>query len=627
MNRTTKEETGGPESEDGCSNTIVDHILKELQGINKIQEEISDLRQYLNSVSGSVDQVSCCVDSVLMEIEELYSSNATVKHSPQMCTAPLRSNLKEHTTTQRQRSPVVKRARKSERNWPNAFCDGARTSRQYDAEMFDTSDELSYKVRPSSYPSCDRVSGQDFPSPGSFSGQSFRSIEQDNSCCSQDAEPRRSDWKSSEMVLSQSADGWSKDTRWSEDECCSCLNSADELESGTPVQWRRYDRGEDGSTTGLSSRSSSEHLSILFEQQFNSMSGLSSVTDWRHPRKQVEPDIECIQNCPFSRSSGYHTMDAYADELCSGLSRSISCSTMGLTDCDDACRDVHSSCEHCIDVEVDYTDSPERYWPKWAYRSMSEEHYDPDYVEKAGIGGFYGQNDPKFGCDVVRMNKAMITFQSALQGALKRLVMPDLQSPDEYSSDLASTPGRLSDDPALHQSQRGKAAIFHVEYNLNNFQDKPIDSQESTSGTLSPSCKNYSMDQDQLTSADEHTRDEEFSYQDATKDRIQASGGTSDAEMSYSASELQDPEAISEADIDISQSTPQIDLSKENQDLLDPHHQKCLANIERALKEQRQRHRLSRKSHHAFSTEEFNTGAFQIVCESSWLAARIHLVI
>ncbi|XP_077478703.1 uncharacterized protein LOC144090782 [Stigmatopora argus] len=54
------------------SNHLVDHILKELKGINNIQEEISDLKHYLTSVRGSVDQVSCCVDAVLTEIGELY---------------------------------------------------------------------------------------------------------------------------------------------------------------------------------------------------------------------------------------------------------------------------------------------------------------------------------------------------------------------------------------------------------------------------------------------------------------------------------------------------------------------------------------------------------------------------
>uniref|UniRef100_A0A667Y9B6 Unc-13 homolog B n=1 Tax=Myripristis murdjan TaxID=586833 RepID=A0A667Y9B6_9TELE len=76
------EEMEDEETEKGSSK-IVEHILKELKGINKIQEEISDLRQYLTSVRGSVDEVSCCVDAVLSEIGELYSgASATPKPKP-----------------------------------------------------------------------------------------------------------------------------------------------------------------------------------------------------------------------------------------------------------------------------------------------------------------------------------------------------------------------------------------------------------------------------------------------------------------------------------------------------------------------------------------------------------------
>uniref|UniRef100_A0A9J8BPQ4 Unc-13 homolog B n=1 Tax=Cyprinus carpio carpio TaxID=630221 RepID=A0A9J8BPQ4_CYPCA len=101
---------------EGGSSTIVDHILKELQGINKIQEEISDLRQYLTSVSGSVDEVSCCVDAVLLEIEELYSVGAVENPSPQRVHQrnPGRENAVALPQS-RNNSPVIKH-RKLEKN-------------------------------------------------------------------------------------------------------------------------------------------------------------------------------------------------------------------------------------------------------------------------------------------------------------------------------------------------------------------------------------------------------------------------------------------------------------------------------------------------------------------------------
>lgn len=47
---------------------VVDYIIRELQGISRLQTEIAELQQHLSQVQGSVDEVSSCVDSVLSEI-------------------------------------------------------------------------------------------------------------------------------------------------------------------------------------------------------------------------------------------------------------------------------------------------------------------------------------------------------------------------------------------------------------------------------------------------------------------------------------------------------------------------------------------------------------------------------
>uniref|UniRef100_A0A671TBE7 Protein unc-13 homolog B-like n=1 Tax=Sinocyclocheilus anshuiensis TaxID=1608454 RepID=A0A671TBE7_9TELE len=214
------------------SSTIVEHILKELQGINKIQEEISDLRQYLTSVSGSVDEVSCCVDAVLLEIEELYSVGAVGNPSPRRVVA-------------HQRSPGRQNA--------------------------------------------------------------------------------------------------------------------------VPVP------------------------------------------------------------------SGYHTMDAYADESCSGPSRSLSCSTIGMTDYDDGCRNLHSSCEHCL-CDVD----SEKDWPEGACTDV----YDPDYSENTDTEESQPSN---LGYDIVKISKAMLTFHSALRGALTKLDTPEPQCLDEDTKSVVPSPSKSND--------------------------------------------------------------------------------------------------------------------------------------------------------------------------------------
>ncbi|KAM6170664.1 protein unc-13 homolog B [Rhynchocyon petersi] len=57
---------------------VVEYIIRELQGISRLQTEIAELRQHLSQVRGSVDEVSSCVDSVLSEIEGLQAGSSSV---------------------------------------------------------------------------------------------------------------------------------------------------------------------------------------------------------------------------------------------------------------------------------------------------------------------------------------------------------------------------------------------------------------------------------------------------------------------------------------------------------------------------------------------------------------------
>uniref|UniRef100_A0A671RM25 Protein unc-13 homolog B-like n=1 Tax=Sinocyclocheilus anshuiensis TaxID=1608454 RepID=A0A671RM25_9TELE len=400
---------------EGGSSTIVEHILKELQGISKIQEEISDLRQYLTSVSGSVDEVSCCVDAVLLEIEELYSVGAVGNQSPQRVVAHQRNPGRENAVAlpqSRNNSPVIK-----------------------------------------------------------------------------------------------------------------------------------YNGGE----TNHSSRSSSEHLSLLFGNHNDFPSSSSSVVDWRHPKNQIVNDTgcDCTSNCVYSRSSGYHTMDAYADESCCGPSRSLSCSTVGMTDYDDGCQNLHSSCEHCL-CDMD----SEKDWPEGVCPDVSEDQYDPDYSENTDTEE---SQPPNLGYDVVKISKAMLTFHSTLRGALTALYTPEPQCPksqelhtptEYYAADHSDT----VEEPLTDQK-------------LSNLQCIP---------ELSPK-------------------------------HVDLSSGIVDScaqQMAFG----------SETDVNAKQAEHSLDNEPA---LEDPHHQKCLANIQRVLKEKRHRHRLSRianASKDTFSEEEFKRG-------------------
>ncbi|XP_058528161.1 protein unc-13 homolog B isoform X9 [Ochotona princeps] len=57
---------------------VVEYIIRELQGISRLQTEIAELQQHLSQVQGSVDEVSTCVDSVLSEIGGLHMGNSSL---------------------------------------------------------------------------------------------------------------------------------------------------------------------------------------------------------------------------------------------------------------------------------------------------------------------------------------------------------------------------------------------------------------------------------------------------------------------------------------------------------------------------------------------------------------------
>uniref|UniRef100_A0AAY4AKS4 Protein unc-13 homolog B n=1 Tax=Denticeps clupeoides TaxID=299321 RepID=A0AAY4AKS4_9TELE len=550
------------ESERGTSSTIVDHILKELRGINKIQEEISDLRQYLTSVKGSVDEVSCCVDAVLTEIEELYSGATADPQTPKRQMGRSKEEVTAATFhTRRSSSPLLDqycRDRSKER------LDSSKTRR------CDPTYQRVASIRPvqknlchfSDVPCKVEHEGQFFME-GLYDGD-FQSTSSLSSCHSSSGigQDSRFQSRSTGMPDSTSGEGpWSGDAAWSEEDACSCPYS---LEEG-PESWDGYRGAETSSTPGHTSQGSSEHLSLLFGHYFNSPSSSSSAVDWRTPRGKPPALVECdcSANCPYSRSSGYHTIDAYADELGSGLSRSLSRSTVELTECEDCCQDVQSSCEHCPSVEnldFDSAGSNEREWREKMFPNE----------------GVDDSDSPNAGFDAVQIGKAVTSFRKSLKGSMKKLEESDLQIGENLSREVAkgdSDKWQMEDFDApsvrsgpFEEQDSGESSLVDDYYDHESPQiSAQEDQRDSTAGTPCTTMEYLSF----------HTTD------CMNKPQIGKEFFCSETEENCSQS------------LEISQDST--DLSLRKADLSQP---KCLTNFQNVLKERREsRRRLSRTEH------------------------------
>ncbi|XP_035464134.2 uncharacterized protein LOC118284982 [Scophthalmus maximus] len=435
------------EAEQGSSN-VVEHILKELKGINKIQEEISDLRLYLTSVRGSVDEVSCCVDAVLSEIGELYTGASAASHPSPVSETPhiRRGSLgRQNAITSlycRETSPVLD-CTPSHRTFKHWHIDGntlSQSDNQTDQENQEQNLNM-YMPRPTNADLCylEFHRGHDYQSTSSLS--SYHS----SNCPevgfhSGDTEFDR--WPSADMQHSRSGEGG-----WSEDDICSCANSGEEVDSCLRAWDRCVTEDTQSSTTGHSSHNSSEHLSSLFGLHNNSPSSSPSTVDSRPPRLQTEEenlDSNYAANCPYSYSSGYRTMDACPNEMDSGPSRSLSGSTVLLTDGDDRPSSGHT-------LDLGSAESLEREWTDPSISrgdggeslSLVSSEMDSEGTPKT----------PNVGFDATTFSMAVLTFRSALKGALKKLDGSNPEDGKDVSGSEASpSPIRQASESKEKQS-------------------------------------------------------------------------------------------------------------------------------------------------------------------------------
>lgn len=368
----------------GGSGYLVEHLLKELKGINKIQEEISDLRQYLTSVRGSVDEASYCVDTVLSEIEELYCGASA---------APLPGPAPQAGHT--------RRGSLGRQNAVTSPCAGFLPS------CMSPKHQHVYQVP---LPLSERANQHD--------RETNLWTEERHSCCKvlenqqgfgQSTSSLSSCLSPMASCLSE-ADAWPLfDGGWSEEDV-----GSEELQI-RPDLWNRWATGEaEGCPPGL--EKSSERLDwSLFVPYGITPFGFSGPVDCglpRVPREEADFRSRHSPNFPRSGSSGYHTIHAGLDQCCGGLSGS----EMLVSDCVEPEGNRFSSWRDA--ALLGSAHSLDRNWMEPS-SSSRDDAQDPLLTKKTDPTG--ADLLPDAGFDTTTFSKAMLTFRSALKGALKKL--------------------------------------------------------------------------------------------------------------------------------------------------------------------------------------------------------------
>lgn len=612
QNDEEKEKSEDQEGEQGSGN-IVEHILKELKGINKIQEEISDLRQYLSSVRGSVDEVSCCVDAVLSEIGELYSGASAAPHPSPVSQPPRirRGSLgrQDAITSPHNPSPLLDHkdfgndlgcmtSHRSPKQWQ---VDQAtlRLVQQTDSEQNLNMHMLSHANPDLCY--LELHSGRNYQSTSSLSScHSSNCL--DGGFLSGDTEYER--WSSADIQHSISREGG-----WSEEDVSSFANSREELQNYLRV-WNRCATEEtQSSTPGHSSHNSSEHLSLLFGRHYNSPSHSSNMAEWRPPRNETEEEnleCDCAADCPFSRSSGYHTMEACANELGSGPSRSLSCSTVLLTDCDDGNLEPHSPCDDCPSsgdtLDLGSVESLDR---EWTDHSVSREDAEESLSkESSEMDSESAPKNSNVGFDVTTFSKAVLTFRSALKGALKKL---EGSNPEDVEDNSGTEPSlSLVRQTSKPKEEQGSQEYSEEEASLIENQTQFATPKEESDNSVYMDCETHETLSDSLqTSSHEETCSpctptEHHSLQ-ISQGKVEYPTHVELSSLDHSPARRAESPLAPMSSADESRLSPIREnhvLDQTNQEKpTDASHKERIANFQRILREKRQtRHRLSRST-------------------------------
>lgn len=388
------------------SSAIVEHILKELRGIDKIQEEISDLREYLSSVHGSVEEVSSCVDAVLMEIECMRSGNksgvetwpgamgGTEGHSHHThksnntsigCYTVESSSscgdiLSEYQVVDGKHKEAPRQSAFNSVETPNH-----NEHHPFTQEASNQRSDVSQgaRRRKLSFGYLERQDGQDCPSTSSLSsGQSSKSESDPERPTSEHGKAGGESQTWNPVALKHSGRG---EVGWSEDDSCSRQGSFEEAECcmGEVDSW------DPSRAVSTCTMGTSDQISIVSGKHYNSPVSTSNREDWKLYDAEMlpeEPGLGC-HNCN-------------ADGKCPQSS---------------VYQNHVSSCENCVvPFKSESTESvmiePSR---SLLYEGTCNRNV-PDCKPGSADDSNVAFNVKKFG-------RAVLDFKTALRGALKKM--------------------------------------------------------------------------------------------------------------------------------------------------------------------------------------------------------------
>lgn len=475
----------GGEDKEEESSAVIEHILKELRGINKIQEEISDLRDYLSSVRGSVEEVSSCVDAVLLEIECIRSSNKTASgvHSgtwsgveckdgqsprkrPSSAYGSLGTSLpKSHSnffpqvTSERHSVhgeillPRVDESTVSpitESEDPQELEDQEDTSEHSsDIPGGAIARKLSFRYR-------ETQECQDCPSTSSLSsGHSSKSdLDQEVLSCSggskqQGAGDESTRW--SKTLPSYSAAGetvWHQEIPYPSRKCPEESGDDATLCYEGASSWDYYSDSRGCSVSGQCSTESSEHLSVRSGKHYNSPASTSSRED-RQSRRRKPPGqtgvcvqrettfesssvrYDCEAESSFSRAVGYQSAEGYDQETGTfAYEQSVEPSYVQADSRMQSYQETYASPEDSL--AVTWTDASLCIQTAAVDKPFSQEtHPNHQSLDRDPPPGSTADSQAG-GFNVKRISRAMFDFSTVLRGALRKLDAPGGQNPEDF---------------------------------------------------------------------------------------------------------------------------------------------------------------------------------------------------